>query len=76
MNTYKGILIGIVLVVLALASGCATEGYAREDFDTSDFRCYGDSVAYCEGHSQQQMECTCLDDDQVRRLEQQLRGLY
>ena len=76
MNMYKGILIGTVLVALALASGCATEGYARDDFDTSDFRCYGDSIAYCEGHSQSQLECTCLDDDQARRLEQQLRVLY
>ena len=73
MNTYKGILIGIVLVALALASGCANQGYAR-DFDTNDFHCYA-GVAYCEGHSQQQLECTCIDDDQVRRLEQQLRGL-
>ena len=40
------------------------------------FRCYGDRIAYCEGHDPNNLECTCIDDDQVRRLEQQLRGLY
>ena len=75
MNMYKGILIGTVLVALALASGCATEGYAR-DFDTDDFRCYGDRIAYCEGHDPNNLDCTCIDDDQIRSLEQQLRGLY
>ena len=71
MNMYKWI-----LALLVLASGCANQEYAYDDFDSTDFRCYGDLVAYCEGHDQQNLDCTCIDDDAVRRLEQQLRGLY
>ena len=76
MNMHKWILaVSFAVTLLVLASGCANQEYAR-DFDTDDFRCYGDRVAYCEGHSPTQLECTCIDDVQLQRLEQQLRGLY
>jgi len=71
MNMHKWIL----AVIIVLASGCANQEYAR-DFDSDDFRCYGDRIAYCEGHDPNNLECTCIDDEQVRMIEQQLRGLY
>ena len=71
MNIYKGIFL------VLLISGCANQ---EKIYDSNlsypeEFYCPKGYVKVSDGHVRSQMKCQCFNEDQIRRLQEQLRRM-